>query len=106
MKVIALLQNAGANVAYHDPHVPSFATDGIALESVPLAPAEYDAVVIATASDVEVGVEVLPHAHRKVANTAPRPRQATRPIAWLRIEMRELGRSKVFRSDRRATPTA
>ena len=49
VKVIALLQNAGANVAYHDPHVPSFATDGIALESVPLAPAEYDAVVIATA---------------------------------------------------------
>ena len=49
VKVIALLRNAGASVAYHDPHVPSFATDGIALESVPLAPAEYDAVVIATA---------------------------------------------------------
>jgi UDP-N-acetyl-D-glucosamine dehydrogenase len=49
VKVIALLQNAGANVAYHDAHVPSFTTDGIALESVPLAPAEYDAVVIATA---------------------------------------------------------
>jgi UDP-N-acetyl-D-glucosamine dehydrogenase len=49
VKVIALLQNAGANVAYHDPHVPSFAADGIALESVPLEPSEYDAVVIATA---------------------------------------------------------
>jgi len=49
VKVIALLQNAGANVAYHDPHVPSFATDGIALESVPLEPGAYDAVVIATA---------------------------------------------------------
>ncbi len=49
VKVIELLQNAGASVAYHDPHVPSFATNGLALESVPLAPAEYDAVVIATA---------------------------------------------------------
>ena len=49
VKVIALLQNAGANVSYHDPYVPSFATNGIALESVPLAPADYDAVVIATA---------------------------------------------------------
>lgn len=49
VKVIELLQNAGAAVAYHDPHVPSFATNGLALESVPLAPAEYDAVVIATA---------------------------------------------------------
>ena len=49
VKVIALLQNAGANVAYHDPHVPSLATDGIALESVPLEPGAYDAVVIATA---------------------------------------------------------
>jgi UDP-N-acetyl-D-glucosamine dehydrogenase len=49
VKVIALLQNAGATVAYHDPHVPSFQADGIALESSPLAPGEYDAVVIATA---------------------------------------------------------
>jgi UDP-N-acetyl-D-glucosamine dehydrogenase len=49
VKVIELLQNAGASVAYHDPHVPSFATNGLALESVPLAPAEYVAVVIATA---------------------------------------------------------
>jgi UDP-N-acetyl-D-glucosamine dehydrogenase len=49
VKVIALLQNAGASVAYHDPHVQSFATDGIALESVPLEPGDYDAVVIATA---------------------------------------------------------
>jgi UDP-N-acetyl-D-glucosamine dehydrogenase len=49
VKVIELLQNAGASVAYHDPHVPSFATNGLALASVPLAPAEYDAVVIATA---------------------------------------------------------
>jgi UDP-N-acetyl-D-glucosamine dehydrogenase len=49
VKVIELLRNAGAVVQYHDDHVPSFATDGLALASVPLAPAEYDAVVIATA---------------------------------------------------------
>ncbi len=49
VKLIELLQNAGAAVSYHDPHVPSFATDGIALESVPLVPADYDVVVIATA---------------------------------------------------------
>jgi UDP-N-acetyl-D-glucosamine dehydrogenase len=49
VKVIELLQNAGATVEYHDPHVASFATDGIALQSVPLQPGDYDAVVIATA---------------------------------------------------------
>ena len=49
VKLIELLQTAGASVAYHDPHVPAFTTDGIALESVPFAPADYDAVVIATA---------------------------------------------------------
>ncbi len=49
VKLIELLRNAGASVAYHDPHVPSFSTDGIALESVPLAPGDYDVVVIATA---------------------------------------------------------
>jgi UDP-N-acetyl-D-glucosamine dehydrogenase len=49
VKLIQLLGTAGAEVAYHDEHVPSFASDGIALSSVPLDPAAYDAVVIATA---------------------------------------------------------
>jgi UDP-N-acetyl-D-glucosamine dehydrogenase len=49
VKLIELLQNAGATVAYHDPHVASFASDGIDLSSVPLDPSAYDAVVIATA---------------------------------------------------------
>jgi UDP-N-acetyl-D-glucosamine dehydrogenase len=49
VKLIGLLRNAGADVAYHDEHVPSLATDGIRLASVPLEPASYDAVVIATA---------------------------------------------------------
>ena len=49
VKLIELLQNAGATVAYHDPHVASFVSDGIDLSSVPLEPSAYDAVVIATA---------------------------------------------------------
>jgi UDP-N-acetyl-D-glucosamine dehydrogenase len=44
-KVLMLLRNAGADVAYHDPYVPEF--DG--LRSVPLEPAAYDCVVIVTA---------------------------------------------------------
>jgi UDP-N-acetyl-D-glucosamine dehydrogenase len=45
LKVIELLQNAGSNVSYHDPHVPSIN----ALSSVPLEPEQYDCVVIVTA---------------------------------------------------------
>jgi UDP-N-acetyl-D-glucosamine dehydrogenase len=48
IKLIGLLENAGADVAYHDPHVPSFAENGIAMSSSPLAPAEYDCVVVVT----------------------------------------------------------
>ncbi len=44
-KLIALLRNAGANVAYHDPHVDEF--DG--MRSVQLEPEAYDCVVIVTA---------------------------------------------------------
>jgi UDP-N-acetyl-D-glucosamine dehydrogenase len=47
LKLIELLHNAGAEVAYHDPHVPKLHAQG--LESVPLAPAEHDCVVIVTA---------------------------------------------------------
>jgi UDP-N-acetyl-D-glucosamine dehydrogenase len=48
VKLIGLLENAGAEVAYHDPHVPEFKENGIAMHSVPLAPSEYDCVVIVT----------------------------------------------------------
>ncbi len=44
-KLIELLRNGGADVAYHDPHVPEF--DG--LKSVPLQPERYDCVTIVTA---------------------------------------------------------
>ncbi len=49
VKLIELLANAGAEVAYHDPHVPSFEEHGHRRSSMPLRPGEYDAVVIATA---------------------------------------------------------
>ena len=32
VKLIELLQNAGADVSYHDPHVPSFSEHGTELE--------------------------------------------------------------------------
>ena len=35
IKLIGLLENAGADVAYHDPHVPSFTENGISMSSVP-----------------------------------------------------------------------
>jgi UDP-N-acetyl-D-glucosamine dehydrogenase len=44
-KLVELLRNAGAEVAYHDSYVPEF--DG--LRSVPLEPEKYDCVVIVTA---------------------------------------------------------
>ena len=44
-KLIELLRNAGADVAYHDPHVPEF--DG--MTSAPLEPEAYDCVAIVTA---------------------------------------------------------
>jgi len=48
LKLISLLQNAGADVSYHDPHVPRFAEHGLEMECVPLDPAAYDVVVIVT----------------------------------------------------------
>jgi UDP-N-acetyl-D-glucosamine dehydrogenase len=46
LKVIELLRAAGADVSYHDPHVPEL--DELDLSSVPLDPAAYDAVTIVT----------------------------------------------------------
>ena len=46
LKIIELIRNAGANVSYHDPFVPRLPNLG--LDSVPLDPKAYDAVVIVT----------------------------------------------------------
>jgi UDP-N-acetyl-D-glucosamine dehydrogenase len=48
IKLISLLQNAGADVSYHDPHVPAVDEHGIDLSSVAYEPGTYDCVVIVT----------------------------------------------------------
>jgi UDP-N-acetyl-D-glucosamine dehydrogenase len=48
LKLISLLDNAGADVAYHDPHVPSFKDHGLEMTCAPYEPAAYDCVVIVT----------------------------------------------------------
>jgi UDP-N-acetyl-D-glucosamine dehydrogenase len=48
VKLIALLRNAGSEVDYHDPHVPQLRDNGLEMSSVPLAPRDYDCVVIVT----------------------------------------------------------
>jgi UDP-N-acetyl-D-glucosamine dehydrogenase len=47
LKMIELLQEAGADVSYHDPFVPELPEHG--LSSTPLAPADAECVVIVTA---------------------------------------------------------
>ena len=49
LKLIELLANAGADVAYHDPYVPELREHGLELHSVPLEPGAHDCVVIVTA---------------------------------------------------------
>ncbi len=46
LKLISLLMNAGADVSYHDPHVPAVSEHG--LSSVAYEPGAYDCVVIVT----------------------------------------------------------
>ena len=54
VRLIGLLQRGGAEVSYHDPHVPSLSDHGLELTSAALDPAAYDVVVIATAhSDID-----------------------------------------------------
>ena len=54
IKLIGLLETAGAEVAYHDSYVASFEENGIAMSSSPLEPSSYDCVVIVTNhSDVD-----------------------------------------------------
>jgi UDP-N-acetyl-D-glucosamine dehydrogenase len=48
LKLISLLQNAGAEVSYHDPYVPDIQEQGIELSAVPCEPGGYDCVVVVT----------------------------------------------------------
>jgi UDP-N-acetyl-D-glucosamine dehydrogenase len=46
LKLIELLQAGGANVSYHDEHVPEL--EGLELTSAPLEPEQYDCIAIVT----------------------------------------------------------
>jgi UDP-N-acetyl-D-glucosamine dehydrogenase len=48
LKLISLLQNAGADVSYHDPHVARISEQGVELSSVPYEPQTHDCIVIVT----------------------------------------------------------
>jgi UDP-N-acetyl-D-glucosamine dehydrogenase len=48
IKLIGLLEKAGADVSYHDPYVASIEENGIAMSSSPLDPTSYDCVVVVT----------------------------------------------------------
>jgi UDP-N-acetyl-D-glucosamine dehydrogenase len=74
LKLIELLREDGANVAYHDPHVPALPELG--LTSSPLEPEEYDCVAIVTAHSSVDYAEVVERA-RLVVDF----RNATRGIA-------------------------
>jgi UDP-N-acetyl-D-glucosamine dehydrogenase len=61
LKLIELLRTAGAEIAYHDPHVPEVPEHG--LSSVALDAGAYDAVVIVTAhSEIDYD-QVVEEAH-------------------------------------------
>jgi UDP-N-acetyl-D-glucosamine dehydrogenase len=61
LKLIELLRNAGADVAYHDPFVPEL--DEVALSSVALDPTAHDCVVIVTAHSHIDYAEIVEKAH-------------------------------------------
>jgi UDP-N-acetyl-D-glucosamine dehydrogenase len=61
LKLIELLRNAGADLAYHDAFVPQLA--GAGLTSVELDPAAYDCVVIVTAHSQIDYADVVDKAH-------------------------------------------
>ena len=48
LKILSLLDTAGAAVSYHDPHVPQFREHGLELSSVAYEPGAYDCIVIVT----------------------------------------------------------
>jgi UDP-N-acetyl-D-glucosamine dehydrogenase len=61
LKLIELLRNAGADVAYHDPFVP--ALEDVGLASVDLDPTAHDCVVIVTAHSQLDYAEIVDKAH-------------------------------------------
>ena len=69
--ILKLLQQQGAEVSYHDSHVPGLNQDGLALKSVPLAPesvANADCVVIVT-DHSDLDYEMIQAKARRVVDT-------------------------------------
>jgi UDP-N-acetyl-D-glucosamine dehydrogenase len=65
LKLIRLLENAGSEVSYHDPHVPELRELG--LSSVALEPGAYDCVVIVTAHS-SIDYDALVHSAQLVVD--------------------------------------
>jgi UDP-N-acetyl-D-glucosamine dehydrogenase len=61
LKLIELLRNAGAEIAYHDPFVPEL--DDVGLRSVELDPTAHDCVVIVTAHSQIDYADLVEKAH-------------------------------------------
>jgi UDP-N-acetyl-D-glucosamine dehydrogenase len=71
LDVIRLLQQQGADVSYHDPHVPEVRQNGVELRSVPLSPEELqraDCVIVVT-NHSSVDYEQLRQHARRVVDT-------------------------------------
>jgi UDP-N-acetyl-D-glucosamine dehydrogenase len=84
LDVIRLLQHRGAQVSYHDPHVPVLKDDAIALTSVALTPETLraaDCVMIITDHDAVDYPAVKRHARATVdtRHVLSRERKAERP---------------------------
>jgi len=80
LDVIRLLQHRGAQVSYHDPHVPVLKDDAIALTSVALTPETLraaDCVMIITDHDAVDYAAVKRHARATVDTRHVLPRERT-----------------------------
>jgi UDP-N-acetyl-D-glucosamine dehydrogenase len=81
LKLIRLLRTAGADVAYHDPHVPS--VPELALESAPLEPEAYDCVAVLTAHSAIDYDDLVERAGLVVDfRNATRQKGSTSPNVW------------------------
>jgi UDP-N-acetyl-D-glucosamine dehydrogenase len=81
LKLIELLHGAGAEVSYHDPHVPLLPEHGLA--SVPLEPSAYDCVAIVTAHSAIDYAELLERAQLVVdLRNATGDAGAASPKVW------------------------
>jgi UDP-N-acetyl-D-glucosamine dehydrogenase len=87
LEIIHLLQGRGAEISYHDPHVPELAVEGLWLKSCDLQPSRLssqDCVVIVT-DHIEVDYTMVAQASPLIVDT----RNATKHVSF--------GREKIVR---------